>query len=264
MFAKCLFPITFSLDLDNILGNALFLQKLDIRDFNLIHVVSSDLGSVSSAQDALQKSAEKIRKKGDFSVSAKLLKGHTASNIVYTAKESYYNLIFIPAQNKSIMNRTLLGSTTSDVIRMAYTPTLVYKHYSNEPMSWETVVFATDFQVAATRALPYVKALGQAASKLVILHVGTRAADPTSEAKRIEYIKKEFEDLKNILDPFWQEINTVTDLGNPSREIRSSLEKFNADLAVMGRSNTTFMKNLLGSTAERVSNSVETSVLLIP
>jgi nucleotide-binding universal stress UspA family protein len=259
-----LFPLTLTLDFKQIVEGAIFLKKLNIQKFDFMHVVSSGLINTDTFQDVLQNAVEIIKQKTGYDASARMVEGHAASMIVYTAKDHDYNLIFIPAQNKSIMTRTFLGSTASDVIRMTDTPTLIYKNYSDKTTYWQTVVYATDFKVAATRAVPYIEFLGQVASKLVILHVGTRAADPGSENKRIDYIKEKFKDLKRDLEPYWREIFTFTGLGSPAGEIRSGMEKFNADLLVMGRGNKTILKKLIGSTAERVANSLETSVLLIP
>lgn len=264
MFKKVLFPLSFDIDVVQIINTSRFLYELNIEQFHLLHVISGGLGESSTARNLLEKAAAYIRENTGFSVSADLAEGHAATQIVTLAKERMFDLIFIPAHNKNIMTRTLLGSTSSDVIRMTETPALIYKCFFQEPLSWSTVLYATDFEEAAERAIPYVQFLGQVASKLIIQHVGRRAADPQTESKRQQMVGEKLVGLKKELTPFWREISTVTEIGNPPAAICDTSRSFRADLVVLGRGNAGFLKKLLGSTAERVANTVDSSILLVP
>lgn len=261
-----LFPLTLTLDFERVLDNATFLKKLSVQNIDLIHVISStSRDSTAILQYALQEAMKIIRQKGFDVNQARLAEGNAASEIAAAAREGNYSLLFVPAINKNMMVRTFLGHTTSDLIRITEVPTLIYKNFTSAPVHWETVLFATDFEVAATRALPYIKFTARAAKKLVILHMGTRAADPNAEKRRLDNIKNKLDHLKTDLKPHWQEVNTITQLGNSARGISANVNKFKADLVIMGRGNdTSFKKQLLGSTAEQVCNAVRSSVLLIP
>ncbi|HHX94861.1 MAG TPA: hypothetical protein GX691_03425, partial [Clostridia bacterium] len=104
LFKKVLFPVTLSLDLEQILDNALFLKRLNIQSFDLINVVSSGFGNKDDSLEALHQAVGIIRQKIPYNVSAEVVEGHAASEIVNMARGQDYNLIFIPGHDKNIMN----------------------------------------------------------------------------------------------------------------------------------------------------------------
>jgi len=260
MLNKVLVPVTLDNDFVKYLNLSWFPGKLGVEHFHLLHVLSGGLGCTEEAARILGKSVKEIAGKGIRSASYEVAHGHAATEIVTKAKEGLFDLIMIPANNKNILVRMMLGSTATEVIRMTDTPVLILKSGLPE---LNTVLYATDFEEAASKALEYVRFLGKIGAKLIIQHVGTRAADPQAEAKREEYVCQKLEEIKKDLDLYWSEISTHSSLGTPSRTIAAVAKESGAGLLVLGKGNKGILKKILGSTAEKVTNNVGSSVFIV-
>ena len=68
MFKKVMFPVTFDLDIAEIIGNAHFLAKLNINKIDLFHVVSSGLSNIVAAKEDLERMADTVRLKTNYEV----------------------------------------------------------------------------------------------------------------------------------------------------------------------------------------------------
>lgn len=262
MLNKVILPLTLdNNDFIQDISTSWFPGKLGVEHFHLLHVLSGGLDSEEKANRILEERVSSIKQSTDSSASYEVAQGHAATEIVNKAKEGYFDLIMIPANNKNFLLRMMLGSTTTEVIRMTDTPVLIYKRGS---LDLSTILFATDFAEAAERALDYVGFLGKIGSKLIVQHVGRRAADPQAEFKREEFVSQKLDQVRKQLTPYWDEISMVSSLGTPSKIIASSAKENQIDLLILGKGNTGVMKKILGSTAEKVGNSVESSILIVP
>lgn len=261
MFKKVLVPLvlddnSFTENLDRLW----FPGKLEVEHFHLLHVLCSGLGCLENTDRILENKASSFSK-GNRRISYEAVEGHAASQIVTKAKAGDFDLIMIPANNKNFLAKMMLGSTTAEVIRMTDTPVLAIKPGS---VNLNTVLYATDFQEAAARAVDHIRFLGRIGSELIILHVGKRAADPDSDALREEDVRQKLEQTGVLLSPYWPQISKISLLGTPSRVIAVKAKEKQADLVVLGKGNKDVMKRILGSTAEKTANSVRSSVLIVP
>lgn len=261
MFNKVLVPMNLSDSFVQNINESWFPSKLGVQHFHLLHVLSSGLADKKHAENILEERVSMILTGTNSSASYEVAQGHIGTEIVNKAKEGYYDLIMIPANNKSVLVRIMLGSTTTEVIRMTDTPVLIYKPTSP---SLNTVLYATDFGEAAERALGYVGFIGKIGSELIIQHVGRRAADPLAEFNRKEIASQKLEQIKEELEAYWSDMSMVSSMGTPSGVIALSAEQNEVDLIILGKANTAVMKKILGSTAEKVANAVKSSLLLVP
>ncbi|KUO62564.1 MAG: hypothetical protein APF84_02105 [Gracilibacter sp. BRH_c7a] len=258
---KILVPLTLDNDFIQNINNTWFPGKLGVEHFHLLHVLGGGLANKEQANRILEGRVSLIKQSTYSSASYEVTEGHAATEIVERAKAGYFDLIMIPANNKNFLLRMMLGSTTTEVIRMTDTPVLIYKQGS---LSLNTILYATDFGEAADKALNYVGFLGKISSKLIIQHVGRRAADPQAEYRREEVASQKLEETKRQLTPYWTEIDMISSLGTPSRIISSSAKEHKIDLLVLGKGNTGVMKKILGSTAEKIANTIESSIMIVP
>lgn len=261
MLSKVLIPLTLDNNFIQNINNTWFPGKLGVEHFHLLHVLNGGFSYEENANNILEEGVSLIKESTYSSASYEISQGHATTEIVNKAKEGYFDLIMIPANNKNIFLRMLLGSTTTEVVRMTDTPVLILKQDSRD---MNTLLYATDFGEAADRALDYVGFLGKIGSKLVIQHVGKRAADPRAEFTREEIVSQNLEQTKKNLTPYWTDISVISSLGTPSRVLASTAKEQHSDLVIMGKGNTGIMKKILGSTAEKVANTVEASILIVP
>lgn len=261
MLNKVILPLTLDNDFIKNISTTWFPGKLGVEHFHLLHVLSGGLDNEEKANGILEERVSLIKQSIDSSASYEVTQGHAATEIVNKAKEGYFDLIMIPANDMNFLLRMVLGSTTTEVIRMTDTPVLIYKKGS---LKLNTILYATDFGEAADRALDYAGFMGKIGSELIIQHVGRRAADPKAEFKREEVVSQMLEQTQRKLNPYWAEISTISSLGTPSKIITSSAKEHQIDLLVLGKGNTGIMKKILGSTAEKIANDIECSLLLVP
>lgn len=261
MLNKVLLPLTLNNDFIQNINKTWFPGKLGVEHFHLLHVLSGGLDNEEKANAILEGRVSLIKQSINSSASYEVTQGHEATEIVNKAKEGYFDLIMIPANNMNLLLRMVLGSTTTEVIRMTDTPVLIYK---DDPLKLNTILYATDFGEAADRASDYVGFMGKIGSKLIIQHVGRRAADPQAEFQREEFVSQKLEETKRQLAPYWAEISMISSLGTPSKIIASSAKEHQVDLLILGKGNKGIMKKILGSTAEKIANMVESSILVVP
>ncbi len=135
------------------------------------------------------------------------------------------------------------------------------KHYrKNLPR----ILFATDFGAAAGRARQYLEELSVLNAEIVILHVGKRAADPDSEARRSQVAEEELNALSRQISASTPGPDVHDTVGDPPRKILQEAHKRHIDLILLGRFNDSPLRKLVGSTAEEVADKAQCSILLVP
>jgi len=238
---------------------------------------SGDGGTLPHPSDAdrTRQSSEEASEETSVAVSAERLPalethvttGAPATAIVRSPRECGASFICIPWKRKSWLQRTLIGSTTKDVVRMADVPVLVLKGYRRALSSQETtearVVYATDFHEVDAVVLPFFSEGGLAVSELHILHVGERAPDPIAEQNRIATVIAGLNRLAR--EAVVPKVERITWSGNPKRAIPRYGRLVNADLVIVGKADTAGgVGAILGSTAEAVAYAHRISVLVVP
>ncbi|WP_045222930.1 universal stress protein [Desulfonatronum thioautotrophicum] len=265
MLKKIIQPLDMSESLAEVKMRASFIDRFGGEEIVLVHVMNPGLGDRGLMQSRLTHLVDAL---GSVGIQARsmVMEGHVASEITRTAMEVAADVIYLPASRKNILVSSFLGSTTEDVMRLSDLPVFIHK-LRPELVRTEKVrnlVFATDFRQAACRAWLYVRMLGRFVSKLTILHVGERAADPDTEQLRREHAERMLSELNAKFKDDFQDIALMSRIGSPARHILDIVEQIQADLVVLGRLNEPFPSKLLGSTCSRVTSRVSSSVLLIP
>ncbi len=295
MFESVLFPVTLRESRAQFLSAAVFLHRMGAREFFICHVLDTGFGK----EAVMQKKAQAYRvliedNLQDATAHADVLTGHAGTEIITHAERMKATYIFIPAGRKRWLGKILVGSTAADVVRLTTLPVFVHKkkpvihpdiqlvnqfgggteedeyvgHIDNKRENaaklFELAIAAIDFGATTERTTEIVSHVSLYCPSVLFFHVGKRSGDPYREAERKKAVKNKLTELK---ESFYSQCHTeIKDvIGLPSREIIRETKRSGADLVIMGKSNEkTPGEMLLGSTAERVLNNSETSLIVTP
>lgn len=263
MFQKAVLAVNFSEPLSKIQGALGFLRSFGTRVVVLHHVVSG--AHTSSAERKLSRLTEALEPR-ELELETKVSRGSPATAIDLAARNEQANLICVPWKRKSWIQRSLVGSTTKDLVRLTDLPVFVYKHRS-APESFDSglgVLYATALQERDETILPYLSYEGLQARRLVLLHVGRRAPDPEAEQRREDQAILSLSRLASEVELPDREVRELSITGNAKRLIPRVARRESADLIVLGKSEAEgIISGVLGSTAEEVAYSAAQSVLII-
>jgi nucleotide-binding universal stress UspA family protein len=245
-----------------------YVYHFDCRTIYMLHVRSSGTHKNEKIEKQLAMRASKLQIAHDISIYTRIRSGHAATEVVQEAREHDVECIYVAWRNKNFFYHTLLGSTTKDMVRMAHRPVFVYKRLRKVAPGREgkigTLLFPTDFGHAARRAKGFIARLAPYVENLVILHVGRRAADPSSEEKRKLRVREKLSAVRKDFGPHFAAIEDRVVVGNEKKHILDTAHRYNADLIVTGRFNKTAIGAIFGSTSETVADRSECSVLIVP
>ncbi len=266
MFNKVLIPIVYNHNYSELLKTARFFYSNNMDWLYIFHVLESGFKSMPQVEAWINELARRLYLEVGVKVSAGLSQGHVASKILAKAREFEADLVFIPVIKKNVVHRTLLGSTSSDVVRLTDKPTFVHKNkpdlVGEKPV--KKLLFATDFSEGAQKAGEYIKNFSCVDNAdLVLVHVGRRAGDPISEHRRRGIVNNKLGELVEEYSPYFNSIKTISDIGSPSKTILKNARELEVDLIVIGKYTKIRGTGLTGSTAENVITKAEASVLLV-
>ncbi len=138
-------------------------------------------------------------------------------------------------------------------------------------IGFRNILFATDFSLAAAKAIPYVKKIAKHyGASLVALHVRTPVVNPMTEPATwsvyLEAAKAQDEQHRGELLGTFAGIPTqaLIEEGSIGACLKEAIEKNDTDLVVIGtRGRTGVEKLLLGSVAEEIFRTVPCAVLTV-
>ncbi len=265
MYKRILQPVDLSESLTDIKIRVSFLEQTGREETILVHVLNSGLDTEDRARARLAHMADALEEVG-VRVSIVLGFGHVASETARIALDKDADLIYLRGSRKNLLVRSLLGSTTEDVVRLTERPVLIHKDLPllEKTETVHRAVFATDFHEAAERALPCVTGLGSFVTELILLHVGKQAADPETEQLRRNAVQIRLNELKEKCRDDFQRISLVSKVGRSAGHIVETVAETRAELVVLGQYNEPFPAQILGSTSTKVISRVQSSVLLVP
>ncbi len=261
MLNKVLLPIALPHDILDLIAASEYIADFCLEELILLHVVTTDLNR-HQLEKKLKHMVQTLNELKEYKTSYEIREGHLATEIISLAREKSVDLITVPTRQKNLLFRALFGSTSGDILRLTDMATLILKKYHDKHL--DTILFGTDFDEAAERVLPYVSFLGQKARRVVAVNVGKRASDPLAERKRQALVQEKLDALQEVLSADFEEVILIQEIGRPSTSIIQQAKKTRADLIIMGRFNRWLKNKVLGSTAERVSQTAPVSVLLVP
>jgi nucleotide-binding universal stress UspA family protein len=136
----------------------------------------------------------------------------------------------------------------------------------------KNILFATDFEAPASRALPFAVAMANRyGARLYVSHVIPREAYACASPETVDRVLKEVGDfaaytLTQIVDSLQQHglrCDAVLGEGNITETIKDFVSKYSADLVVVGSSRAGWGKAVLGSVAEEIIRESPCPVLTV-
>ncbi len=240
-----------------------FLAHLGTNRVVLLHVSA---GVVTAATEAkLQELAAKLADAGGPRIDSRARSGSPAFEITTIAGEEAVDFIYIPWKRKSWIQRTLVGSTTRDVIRLSELPVLVSKHTRSGGAGRRfRVLYPTSFSDTDRYVVPYLATRGLAADELILLTVRDRAPDPTADNREHRARVANLERLAHEVQENYKAVTELELIGNPRRDIPRVARRRDVDFLILGKSDRTdALAAMMGSVAEEVANSAPCSVFIV-
>lgn len=268
MFSNVIWPLNLEEPQNRLDGVFGMLKHLPSEHVSLLYVGEGRRDNNSSTKGTLQKLRDSLREHG-FAVETAFRTGHVATAICGFAEEQDADLIIMPWKPKSSLRIALLGSVVQDVVRLSDRPVAVWKAGSFSLKSpsegLENILYATAFQAVDSDVVQFLGDKAMKAEKLVLLHAGDRAPDPTAEKRRREQVRENLDRLAGECSLQYGRIETISVLGKPSRQIVRQARSREIDLIVVGKlDNPDPFGSMMGSTAEQLVQKSPCSLLVIP
>lgn len=245
---------------------ARFLRKFGTTRVVLLHVASSGLARSSHVVERMKAIRNEVGP--IFEETEDIIgQGSPGLEICRVAQERQTRFIAIAWKKKDFLQRTLLGSTTQDVVRLSSLPVFVFKDDVSGKKTDElcNILFAVNFDQSHERIMEYLRTRELAATDLYAVHVGERAPDPVTEQARQEAVYNRLNELLGECSGWFKTLKPVSLVGNPKRELLKAARRYQADVIIMGKfSHGGAMEQLVGSTAETVTHKARCSVLIVP
>lgn len=148
-------------------------------------------------------------------------------------------------------DRTIVGSTTEDIVRSSPRPILICPKDFSEP---KRILFPYDGSTSAERALQFVaNAFGSFWQEFVILLAGIGSEDDPSIERELRYFKKHCASCR-----------TVSEAASPVDSILSIADRENSDLILVGSHGRRKIKDyLLGSTTSHLIRKSTLPILIV-
>jgi len=222
----------------------------------------------------LEEKAEEMEEHG-LKVSYEAPVGMPSREIDRIAREEDVDLIVMGSRGRRKISKILLGSTTSNVIRLSDVPVLVERIDVGDELDEESyklvctqklrsLLLATDFSENAKVAEKAALQLSSAAEKVVIVSVA-EAESLEEDSPAVPEKREELEELKEKFNERCTEVKVILEKGIASDNINRIASEEEITLIILGKKGRTGLKEmLLGSTAENVTRRSNKPVLLMP
>lgn len=184
------------------------------------------------------------------------------------------DLILVGAHGRHFLQRFLLGSTASRLLRKSTCPVLVVKEPAREP--YRRVLVSIDFSPGAALALQTARAIAPGA-EVILLHAShipfeatmhyAGVSEETIHRYRIEAREQALSQLHRMAKEAGLPEGGYTVIvtpGDPTREILAQEDAYDCDLIVAGKHGTNVTEELLiGSVTKRVLAESRSDVLVV-
>jgi nucleotide-binding universal stress UspA family protein len=187
-----------------------------------------------------------------------VLEGDPAQKIVEYAHDEHADLIVIPTHGYGPFRRFLLGSVAAKVLHDADCPVLTGVHIEEGTVLEATapckIACAVDLGPQSAKALAWADQMAEEFhSQLAVVH-----AMPLAESHSEETFDPQWrsivedrirEKLNELIAGMHTSMSLLIESGNPAEVVAETVQQFNADLVVIGRSEASGMFGRLRTNA---------------
>lgn len=274
MFETALLPVTLREPVSKISDMISFLQFFDTRKVLLYHVAAGPVNSAIERRlekwkfEILEKTSEADLQRDEASqleIECRVRSGSPAYEIATGAEEELADFIYFPWKRKSWIQRTLVGSTTKDVIRISNRPIFIFKQrrIKKEREDFK-VMYPTNFRGTDRFVLPYLGYPGLAAHELILINVRDRAPDPSAESREQRSVENNLNRLGEKVTNNYDMVTPMRVIGHPRRDITRVARRQNIDFLILGKSDKqSAFSSMMGSVAEEVAYNAPCSVFIV-
>jgi nucleotide-binding universal stress UspA family protein len=258
--SKILVPVDFS---ERSTGAVRYARNLACHfhsELILLHVLPSipyvmgafEFGGVATVESFTERTPEARQQLDEFladeligmKVSRVVLEGDPAVKIVDYAHGEHVDLIVMPTHGYGPFRRFLLGSVTAKVLHDADCPVLTGVHLEQggelEAVKPNRIVCSVDLGPQSTKALEWANRMAEAFhAGLTVVHATPLGESHFEEMFDLEWRTTVEERIRERLTELVAGIHTagvVIEAGNPAEVVAAIAERFDAQLAVIGRS----------------------------
>jgi len=173
-----------------------------------------------------------------------VLEGDPARKIVEYAHAEQVNLIVMPTRGYGPFRRFLLGSVTAKVLHDADCPVLTSAHMEEagelEAIRPSKIVCAVDMGPQSAKVLGWANQMAQEFhAELILAHatpLGESHFDEMFDPEWRTTVEERIREMLSELSAGVQTAAVVIEAGNPADVVASTVERFDAHLTVIGRS----------------------------
>jgi nucleotide-binding universal stress UspA family protein len=193
-----------------------------------------------------------------MNVTRLVLEGDPAQTIVEHAHGCGVDLIVIPTHGYGPFRRFLLGSVTAKVLHDADCPVLTGVHLEEGPILEATaprkILCAVDLGPQSEKVVRWADQMAQEfQGEMVVVHAmplgETHSEEMFDPEWRVALEERVREKLSDLMAGVSTKATIVTESGNPAEVAHSAAQRFNSDLAVIGRSEAAGMFGRLRTNA---------------
>ncbi len=217
-----------------------------------------------SALARLETLRERLVNKG-FDVDIFLAWGKAAVEIQTAAVREKVDLIVLAPEDKGYLKRTILGSTSLDVVKLATCPVLLEKGDSqvaakNAPAHFRKIMIPTDFSLASLAALDFIRSLREFIGEVVFVNI---VENGKNAEKYIEQAQLNLAELVDELNDFGIKATSYIGRGSPAKEIVDIVEEISASMVILPKLAGDLAKKI-GSTTQAIVRDLDVPVMLVP
>lgn len=267
MFTTALLPLSFREPQWRLKAMLAFLGNFDTERVVLLHVSTGPVTTgTRTRMERLRESLVDMEELPEgLTVDTRVRSGSPAFEIATTGREEGADFVYFPWKRKNWIQRTLVGSTTKDVIRLSNLPIFVFKQRTilREEGPFR-ILYPTNFKDTDRYVVPYLQYPGLAAEELVLLNVHERAPDPTAESRQERWCSENLTRLAKEVESNFSEVAPSAATGNPRKMIPRTARREGIGLVILGKSDEeSALSAMMGSVAEEVANSAPCSVFIV-
>lgn len=269
---KILVAVDFSEQTSNLLDCLNDIYTDDIEELLLVHVIEDEkvfhdqTADYQIASDILEKIKNKLSYKYKCSIIVKILLGEPAEELNRLAKAEDIDLIVVASSGKGYIKSTLLGSTTFDLMKSTNYPLFIEKgqikdaeNQSEMPDRYKKIIVPTDFSAESLEALRIVRSLREHIGEVIFVYIIDK--NITTEQAELN-----LSELVEELSVFGINARYRIEAGSsPAKKILKIINEEHASLTIVSKIGAGLVEGLLlGSTAQTVALSADSSVLIVP
>ncbi|MBW2005655.1 MAG: universal stress protein [Deltaproteobacteria bacterium] len=269
------------------LQSLMVLRKAGMNDVVFLHVISREKVAMRRGAGYLKQEERKLREIADIrfidwaetlfeegmEVVAHIAIGNIIPKILSVTEIEKVDLIVTARRKRGKFEELYAGSETSDLLRRAVKPVLIYNYLSQSGKvgenPFERLLLGLDWSVSSEKVLDYVLALKGAVKRVDIIHVMSEkdvAKISKMEAHKLERgNKKRLDEVCDVLVNERFDARPHLYIGKIEEQIQKAASEHRTTMIVLGsKRKSVWKEKWSGSAAHSLADKSELPVLIVP